>query len=87
MPARRFPPPWTIEDNGVCFILRDNNGQALAYVYFENEPGQADSCKLAHASGGRLAARVVTQSRHSIEQLQPMPDCCPQLVRSLGATD
>jgi hypothetical protein len=30
---RRFPPPWTVEDKDACFIVRDNNGQALAYVY------------------------------------------------------
>jgi hypothetical protein len=30
-PARRFPPPWTIDDNGACFIVRDTNGQALGY--------------------------------------------------------
>ena len=30
-PMRRFPPPWTIEDNNACFIVRDNNGQALGY--------------------------------------------------------
>jgi len=37
MPApRRFPPPWSIEENnGACFIVRDNTGQALAYFYFE----------------------------------------------------
>jgi hypothetical protein len=23
-----------------CFIVRDHNGQALAYVYFEEEPGK-----------------------------------------------
>jgi len=23
MPDRRFPPPWEIEDNGACFIVRD----------------------------------------------------------------
>jgi hypothetical protein len=35
---RRFPPPWTVEDHAAdCFIVKDNNGQALAYVYFENE--------------------------------------------------
>jgi hypothetical protein len=22
-----------------CFIVRDSNGQALAYVYFEEKPG------------------------------------------------
>jgi hypothetical protein len=32
---RRFPPPWVIEEHDkACFIVRDANGQALAYVYF-----------------------------------------------------
>ncbi len=32
MPDRRFPPPWTIEENNdACFIVRDNTGQALGY--------------------------------------------------------
>jgi hypothetical protein len=31
-PHRRFTPPWDIEDNGACFIIRDHNGQALSYV-------------------------------------------------------
>jgi hypothetical protein len=30
---RRFPPPWTLEDKPACFIVRDHNRQALAYVY------------------------------------------------------
>ena len=30
---RRFPPPWDIEEaNAACFIVKDNNGHALAYV-------------------------------------------------------
>ena len=37
--SRRFPPPWTVEETDACFIVRDANGQALAYVYFEDEPG------------------------------------------------
>jgi hypothetical protein len=37
---RRFPPPWTIEElNDACFVVRDNNGQALVYIYYEEEPG------------------------------------------------
>jgi hypothetical protein len=40
MPARRFPLPWSIEEQAACFIVGDLSGQALAYVYFENEPGR-----------------------------------------------
>jgi hypothetical protein len=41
MPApHRFPPPWSVEETDACFIVRDANGQALAYVYFEEEPGR-----------------------------------------------
>jgi hypothetical protein len=39
VPARPFPPPWSVEEIEACFIVRDVNGQALTYVYFEDEPG------------------------------------------------
>jgi hypothetical protein len=32
-PARRLPPPWSVEEQAACFVVRDHNGQALAYVY------------------------------------------------------
>ena len=37
---RRFPLPWTVEETDACFIVRDGNRQALAYTYFEEEPGR-----------------------------------------------
>jgi hypothetical protein len=42
MPSpRRFPPPWTVDEmNDACLIVRDKNGQALAFVYCEDEPGR-----------------------------------------------
>jgi hypothetical protein len=32
MPERRFPPPWSVEEQDACFVVRDANGQALAYI-------------------------------------------------------
>jgi hypothetical protein len=39
MPTRRFPPPWIAEVTPNCFIVRDAEGQKLAYIYYECEPG------------------------------------------------
>jgi hypothetical protein len=38
MTDRRFPPPWSIEESSACFIVRDGDKQAPAYLYFEDEP-------------------------------------------------
>jgi hypothetical protein len=24
--ARRYPPPWTVEEQKACFVVRDHNG-------------------------------------------------------------
>jgi hypothetical protein len=37
MTHRRFPPPWSVEDVGAAFVVRDSTGQQLAYVYFVDE--------------------------------------------------
>jgi hypothetical protein len=38
-----FPPPLTVEEmEGKCFIVKEHNGQKLAHVYFEEEPGRGD---------------------------------------------
>jgi hypothetical protein len=33
-------PPWTAEETLACFVVKDQHGQKLAYVYFEDEPGR-----------------------------------------------
>ena len=30
--ARRFPPPWSVEEQEVCFVVRDHSDRTLAYV-------------------------------------------------------
>jgi hypothetical protein len=60
MPAHRFPPRWTIEEhNQACFIVKDRNGQALAYVYFEDEPvRRAATNLLTRDEARRIAANI-----------------------------
>jgi len=57
MPERRFPPPWTVDEmNGVCFIVRDKNGQQLGYFYFENESGRRSAANLLTKDEARRLA-------------------------------
>ena len=44
--ARRFPPPWSVEDIDAAFVVKDSAGQKLAHVYYEYEPGQRSAAKL-----------------------------------------
>jgi hypothetical protein len=56
---RRFPPPWSVEEHGACFIVRDHDGQALAYVYFEDEPGRRSAANLLTKDEARsIAANI-----------------------------
>jgi hypothetical protein len=38
--TRRFPPPWTIDEQPESYIVRDATGLALAYFYFDDEPSR-----------------------------------------------
>ena len=56
MAESRFRPPWDIEDNGACFIIRDNNGQALSCVCYEQEPGRRAAAEILTRDEARRIA-------------------------------
>jgi hypothetical protein len=65
MTSRRFPPPCTVEEyRGSAYIIRDANRLAVAYVYFESEPGR------------RVAANLMTkdEARRIAINIARLPD-------------
>ena len=85
--VRRFPPPWTTEETDACFTVRDANGQALAYVYFEDEPGRragrqsADPRRgPAHRRQHRQAAGVAVADARCVMRPQPCVHDSPRNV-------
>ena len=59
MTARRFPPPWSVDELEACFVVIDSAGQKLAYVYFEEEPGRRSAAKLlTKDEARRIAANI-----------------------------
>jgi hypothetical protein len=57
--GRRFSPPWTVDEATESFCIRDANGQALAYVYFEDEPGRRMAThRLTRDEARRIAINI-----------------------------
>jgi hypothetical protein len=79
-PPRRFPPPWTVEKTQPCFIVRDSDGQALAFVYFEDEPGRrAAASLLTRDEARRIAANIAKLPE--LLSAEPRPDANALIYR------
>jgi hypothetical protein len=64
---RPHPPPI----RAACFVVRDHNGQQLAYVYFKEEPGQIGG-KIIGAGSGEKDCRKYGETARAIEPLSDM---------------
>ena len=71
MTERRFPPPWSAEVTPNCFIVRDANGQALSYVYYESAPGRRSAAKLLSEDEARRIADKIARLPKRAQDLAP----------------
>jgi hypothetical protein len=60
-PSRRFPPPWHVDKIPGSHVVRDANGQALAYIYSRESEAEARQAKVLTADEGRRIAVNITR--------------------------
>jgi hypothetical protein len=75
---RRFPPPWIIDEAEACLIVRDNRGQALAYVHFEEDAGRRAADNLLTPDEARRVAAHI--AKRPLERKQPDWHGVPPLI-------
>jgi endo-1,4-beta-D-glucanase Y len=69
--SRRFPPPWQVDEATESFCIRDAKGHALAYVYYEDEPGRrAAMNRLTRYEARRIAVNIAR-----VPELLKRPRC------------
>jgi hypothetical protein len=79
MTARRFPPPWTVEDIGAAYVVKEGSGQKLGYFYYEEEPGSRSAANmLTKDEARRIAANIAKLPELLKNRARPPP---PSLFR------
>jgi hypothetical protein len=72
-PTRRFPAPWRADKISGGYVVRDANGQALAYLYSRDNEDEARQAKALAADEARRRLRLQGASEYAAPRLRLRP--------------
>jgi hypothetical protein len=76
MTTRRFPPPWRADKILGGYVVRDANGQALAYIYSRDSEVEALQAKvLTKDEARRIAVRGADEQVRTSRGLTALNGC------------
>ena len=56
MPKRRFPPPWSVDDIGGCFVVKASNNRPLVLIYYGEGVARRSLARLLTRNAARRIA-------------------------------
>jgi len=61
MNERRFPPPWSVEDIGDCFVVKASNDRPLLFIYYGKGVGRRYLARLLTRNAARRIAAGIAK--------------------------
>ena len=69
MPSpRRFPPPWSVDDIGGCFVVKASNNRPLIFIYYGEGVARRSLARLLTRNAARRIAVGNCQGTRAIAE-------------------
>ena len=68
MTPRRFPPPWSVEDIGDCFVVKACNDRPLVFIYYGEGVARRSLARLLTRNAARRIAAGIARLRELLRK-------------------